>query len=47
MSDNIRAQALASYLMALALLEKTGKTYVSREIRQTLDEIQAELGLKK
>ena len=42
-----RAQALADYLKALAMLEQTGKTYVNQEIRQVLEEIQRELGLKK
>ena len=47
MNDYIRAQALASYLIALALLEQSGDTYVKREIRESLDEIKRELGLKK
>jgi hypothetical protein len=47
MNDCIRAQALASYLIALALLEQSSDTYVKREIRVALDEIQRELGLKK
>lgn len=43
----LRAQALASYLQALAMLEQTSDTYVKREIRQALVEIQRELGLRK
>lgn len=43
----LRAQALASYLQALAMLEKTEDTFVKREIRQAITEIQRELGLKK
>lgn len=47
MNDFIRAQALASYLVALALLEQSSDTYVRQEIRQALAEIQRELGLQK
>jgi hypothetical protein len=42
-----RAEALAGYLVGLALLEQTGDTYVKKEIREVLDEIKRELGLKK
>jgi hypothetical protein len=42
-----RAEALASYLVGLAILEQTGNTYVQREIRAVLEEIQKELKLKK
>lgn len=42
-----RAQALASYLQALAILQRTNKTYVQREIQKVIDEIEKELSLKK
>lgn len=41
-----RAQALAAYLQALAILQQTNKTYVSREIMKVIDEIEKELELK-
>lgn len=34
------AQALATYLLALSILEHNGKTYVSREIRNTIQELE-------
>lgn len=38
-------QALATYLLALSIMEKTNNTYVTREIRQALAEVKKELGL--
>ncbi len=46
-TEHTRAQALAAYLQALALLAQTSDTYVRKEIRQVIDEIQRELSLKK
>lgn len=37
---------LALYLLALAILEGNGKTYVSKEIREAIELLQNELGLK-
>jgi len=37
---------LALYLMALAIIESNGKTYVSREIREAMEQIQRELDIK-
>lgn len=39
-------QTLALYLIALALLEANGQTYVSREIREALELFQYEIGMK-
>lgn len=36
-------QALATYLIALAILEKNGQTYVSREIRETIEKIKQDI----
>ncbi len=44
--DNSKAQALAAYLQALALMQQTNKTYVHREIAKVMEEIEKELGLK-
>lgn len=41
-----KASAMASYLIALAILESTGNTYVQREIREVMTEIKKELGFK-
>jgi hypothetical protein len=41
-----KASAMASYLIALAILEKTGNTFVQREIREVMAEIRKELGFK-
>lgn len=41
-----KAAAMASYLVALAIMEKTGNTYVQREIREVMSEIRKELGFK-
>lgn len=38
--------ALATYLVALAILEQNGKTFVSREIRDAIDQLKIELGLR-
>ncbi|HET7615895.1 MAG TPA: hypothetical protein VFK27_02970 [Bacillales bacterium] len=38
-----RALTLSLYLNALALLESTGKTYVSREIREVMKQLEDEL----
>lgn len=38
--------ALATYLVALAILESNGKTYVSREIREAIEQLKIELGLR-
>lgn len=43
--NNSRANALAAYLQALAILQETNKTYVSREITKVIDEIEKELNL--
>lgn len=40
------SETLALYLIALAILEANGDTYVSREIREALDILRYELGLK-
>ena len=40
-------QELATYLIGLALLEANGKTFVSREIREVIEELKQELNLKK
>ncbi|MGM8212128.1 hypothetical protein ACLIBH_04945 [Virgibacillus sp. W0430] len=45
--DDKRAQALTSYLQALAILQQTNKTYVHREIDKVIKEIETELKLKK
>lgn len=37
--------SLALYLIALAILEGNGNTYVSREIREAMRQLQYELGL--
>jgi hypothetical protein len=42
-----KASTMANYLIALAILEKTGKTYVQREIREIMAEIRKELELDK
>ncbi|WP_264371398.1 hypothetical protein [Virgibacillus necropolis] len=42
-----KTNALSTYLVALALLERNGDTYVRREIRETMDLIKQELGTKK
>ncbi|GAQ18521.1 serine palmitoyltransferase, LCB1 subunit [Oceanobacillus picturae] len=39
--------ALATYLVALAILESNGDTFVSREIRDTIDQLKTELNMKK
>lgn len=46
MERNDKAQALAAYLQALAILQRTDKTYVHREIAKVMQEIEKELGLK-
>lgn len=46
MDGNSKAQALATYLQALAILQRTDKTYVHREIAKVMQEIEKELGLK-
>lgn len=38
--------ALATYLIALAILESNGQTYVSREIREVIEQLRIELGLR-
>jgi len=45
MDKTDRAQALASYLQALAIIQQTNKTYVHREISEVIKEIEKELGL--
>ncbi|WP_018394540.1 hypothetical protein [Bacillus sp. 37MA] len=47
MQEHNRAHALAAYLQALAILETNQNTYVNREIREVINEIKAELNLKK
>ncbi|WP_264371378.1 hypothetical protein [Virgibacillus necropolis] len=39
-------KTLALYLIALAMLEANGQTYVSREIREAMNQLQYEIGLK-
>lgn len=46
MDGNSKAQALAAYLQALAILQRTDKTIVTREIMKVMQEIDKELGLK-
>ncbi|MBS4193487.1 hypothetical protein [Lederbergia citri] len=46
MDGNGKAQALAAYLQALAILQQTDKTIVHREITKVMQEIEKELGLK-
>ncbi len=40
-----KAQALAAYLQALAILQQTDRTIVQREILKVMEEIERELGL--
>jgi len=46
MGRNDKAQALAAYLQALAILQRTDRTIVKREIAKVMQEIEKELGLK-
>lgn len=39
-------QSLATYLLALAIIEQTGRTYVSRELRTAIDTMAYELKLE-
>lgn len=43
--NTLSSQALATYLLALAVLESNGKTYVSKEIREAIERLQRELRL--
>lgn len=44
--DEARAQALSTYLQALAMLQRTDKTYVHQEIRRVIAEIEQELNIR-
>ncbi|WP_419893604.1 hypothetical protein [Oceanobacillus kimchii] len=45
MSEN--TSALATYLVALAILESNGETFVSREIRDAINKLKQDLELSQ
>lgn len=45
--ENDKAVQLGLVLIGLALLEGNGNTYVRREIREVIEELKKELGLRK
>lgn len=47
MDDKSNELAMAIYLLSLAHLESNGKTYVTREIRETQRKLHESLGLSK
>jgi len=44
--NNDKTQALATYLLALSILQQTNRTYVNHEISKALENIERELDLK-